>query len=304
MKTGKLDPTDLGYSPKISMLRNFTNTIAGTGVVFAAMHVFFSYMSFDKTPDRVTGEVPRFLDVAEARYYLILLLLFFLTAAVSGFFRALPALALLPATATTTYILLLFDADVLTAGPMTFLIFSLFLIAGNTYIALYAAGRWSGVLFRSVFSVVGVTASAWAFKVYLSAPSAAERLSTYLVPSAELDGLSAVWRYERLGVLKATFEAGNRWSYLAVAVCGVLLSAILLLFPRFKMLISPVAIAFVGFLSYLVTFEKLSYYPMLFTVPLVLLAIGCLVHASMGESPTGDASSASSDTSDEAEENA
>ena len=283
MTKRRLDPTAFGYSPRISMLRRFTNTIAGTGVVFAAMHVFFRYMSFDKTPNEATGEVPRFLDLAEARYYLVLLLFFLLTACVSGFLHAIPALSLLPSAATTTYILLLYDADVLTAGPMTFLIFSLFLIAGYSYIALYAGGKWSGLLFRSAWALVGSAASVWAFKVYLAAPYAAERLSECLVPSAELDGLSAVWRYERLETLKATLEAGNRWSYLAVALCGLLLSALLVVLPRLKPVIFMLSIALVGFLSYLVTFEKLSYYPMLFSAPLILLSVGALVHSTTEE---------------------
>lgn len=279
----KFDGSEFGYTPKISMFHKFTNTIAGTGVAFAALHLFFQYMSFDRTPSEITGEVPQFLDLPEVRYYFILLLMFLSTAIVSGIFRAFPALALIPSSATTTYILLLFDADVLTAGPMTFLIFSLFLIAGYTYIALFAGGKWTNLLFRSVWALIGVVASAWAFKVYLAAPSAAERLNTYLVPSAELDGLSAVWCYERLEVLKSTFEAGNRWSYLAVALCGILLSAILMLLPRLRPVLFMLSITLVGFLSYLVTFEKLSYYPMLFAVPIMLMAIACLIQAASGE---------------------
>lgn len=279
MANRKFDPSEFGYSPMLSMLRKFTNTIAGTGAVFAALHLFFRYMSFDKTPSEITGEVPRFFDEAEVRYYFLLLLMFLATALISGIFRAFPTLALLPASVTTTYILLLFDADVLTAGPMTFLIFSLFLVAGYTYIALSAGGKRTNLLFRSVWSLLSVLASAWALKVYLAAPSASECLGAYLVPSAELDGLAAVWRYERLGVLKETFEQGNRDYYLTVALCGLLLSILLVVLPRFKCVLTICSIGLVGFLSYLVTFEKLSYYPMLFTAPIMLAAIGCLIHA-------------------------
>lgn len=283
MKRWKIDPTEFGCAPGISVFRKFMNTVAGTGAVFAGLHVFFCYMSFDKTPSKITGEVPRFLDLAEARYYLVLLLLFLLTGVVSGIFRVFPAFTLLPASATTTYILLLFDADVLTAGPMTFLIFSLFLVVGYTYIAFSARGKWSNLLYRSVWALIGIIASAFAFKVYLTAPNAAESLRDYLIPNQELDGLSAVWRYERLGVLKQTFEQGSQDHYLWVSLCGILLSAFLVVFPRQKVLLAICSIGLVGIFSYLVIFEKLPYYPMFYAVPIMLMAIGCLIHAVSGE---------------------
>ena len=283
MKRWRLDSEEFGYTPRISVFLKFLNTIAGTGVAFSVMHVFFSYMSFDKTPSEVTGEVPRFFDEAEARYYLILLLMFFLTAVVSGVFRLMPALAVLPATMTTTYVLLLFDADVLTAGPMTFLLFSLFLVAGYSYIALCGDGKWTNLLFRSVIALVGIIASVWAFKVYLAAPGAADSLRECLVPNVELDGLSAVWRYERLQALTNAVSLGNRGYYLVASLLGLLLSTLLMLLPQFKLLLTVFSIGFVGFLSYIVTFGRLTYYPMFFAVPLMILSIGCLMHVTAGK---------------------
>lgn len=285
MKGLKLDLSECGYTPEISMFRKFTNVIAGTGATFAAMHVFFGYMGFDKTPSETTGEVPRFLNVAEYRYYIVLLLLFALVPIVSGIFRKLPALALLPAYVTATYVLLLYDADVLKAGPMTFLLFSLFTVAGHTYITLCSKKRLAADLYRYVTALVGVVASAWALKVYFSASDAPTRLLTILKPDAKLDGLSAVWRYERLQVLAETFEAGDHVYYLAVALCGILLSALLVVFPNRKPLIAIPAILFSGFLCYLVGSQRLSYYPMLFALPLLFLVVGCIVYCATPIAP-------------------
>lgn len=281
MKRLKIDLSECGYTPNISMFRNFTNAVAGTGAVFAALHVFIGYMGFDKTPNENTGEIPRFLDVAEYRYYIMLFLLFALIPIASGIFRKIPAVTLLPAAVTVTYVLLLFDADLLTKGPMTFLLFSLFSFAGHTYVSLCSQKKRAIDLYRYVTALIGVTASAWALKVYFSAPSAFERLLSSLKPDESLDGLSAVWRYERLGVLAETFDAGNRNYYLIVALCGILLSALLVALPKWKPLIAISAIALTGYLAYLVGWQKLSYYPMLFAVPLILLAVGCFVYSAV-----------------------
>ena len=286
MKRLKFDLSECGYMPEISMLRNFTNVIAGTGATFAAMHVFFGYMGFDKTPNEATGEVPSFLDVAEYRYYIVLFLLFALVPIVSGLLRRLPALALLPACVTATYVLLLYDADVLTAGPMTFLLFSLFTVAGHTYVALCSKKRLAADLYRYVTAFVGATASLWALKVYICAPDASVRLLSILKPDEALDGLSAVWRYERLRVLAEVFEAGNHVYYLVAALSGILLSVLLAALPRLKPLIAALAVLFAGYLFYLFGWQKLSYYPMLFVFPLLLLAVGCIIYCVTPLSPS------------------
>lgn len=281
MKRLKIDLSEYGYTPTISMFRNFTNAVAGTGAVFAALHVFIGYMGFDKTPNENTGEIPRFLDVAEYRYYIILFLLFALIPIASGIFRRIPAVTLLPAAVTVTYVLLLFDADLLTKGPMTFLLFSLFSFAGHTYVSLCSQKKRAIDLYRCVTALIGLISSVWALKIYFSAPSSSERLLETLKPDEALDGLSAVWRYERLGVLAETFDAGNRNYYLIIALCGILLSALLVLLPKWKPLIAISAIALTGYLAYLVGWLKLSYYPMLFSVPQILLSVGCIVYSAV-----------------------
>ena len=69
---------EIEYERDVTVFRKFTDVIAGTGTVFAALHVFIGYMSFDDTPS-ATGEVPHFFDQIEYRYYLILALMFALT---------------------------------------------------------------------------------------------------------------------------------------------------------------------------------------------------------------------------------
>lgn len=286
---------EVGYSKNISMFRKFTNVIAGTGAFFAALHVFFGYMGFDKTPSETTGEIPSFFDEAEYLYYIALGGFFVLTVLVSAIFRRFPALALLPSIATTTYLMLLFDADALTAGPMTFLLFSLFVAAGHTYVALSSGDAFAKDLFRYVFAFVGLVAAVWALVVYFRAPSAPEAFAEALKPSAELDGLWAVWKYERIEALTLTFEAGDAVHYLRIALCQMISVILLILLPKLKLLLRAVSVLTIGYLVILVGWQELSYYPMFFAVPMIAHCVAILVFCACGEplpengdAPSGD----------------
>lgn len=262
------------FQKDVSMFRRFTNVIAGTGAAFAALHVFIGYMGFDKTVNETTGDVPRFLDVPEYQYYLILLGMFLLSLLTAVVLNRIPAAAVLPAAATTTYILLLFDADQLTEGKMTFLLFSIFVLAGNLAAALYVKGNSSKTVLRYLLCLIGLFSAGWAITVYLRAPGAAEALYGTVRPLEELDGIGAVQRYERLEALAKLAEEGLAKKYLQIALAQMITAIVTLFFPKRKLLYVAVALLSLGHLAVLFAWGELPYFPMFFVVPMIVYVIG------------------------------
>ena len=281
--SGKWKLPEIEYSKNISMFRKFTNVVAGTGTVFALLHVFFGYMSFDKTPNQSTGDVPSFFDEAEYRYYLVLALLFLLSIVVSAVFRRIPALALLPATATTTFLLLLFDAELLPKGPMTFILFSLFVFAGNAVISMYAEGEGARAAFRYVISFIGLFAAGWAAAIYFRAPGAAEQIFGTVKPLEELDGIAAVQQYERLEALASLDASGDVIHYLGIAIALILSIAATLFLTWNKGMARVCSLVLMGYLCVAFSFSHLAYFPMFLVVPAFAYCIGCQIYCSARE---------------------
>ena len=262
------------FNQDVSMFRRFTNVIAGTGAAFAALHVFIGYMGFDKTPDEKTGDVPSFLDVAEYRFYLILMALFALSLLTAVILNRIPAAAILPAAATTTYILLLFDANKLTEGKMTFLLFSIFVLAGNLAVSLYVKGDFAKTVLRYLLCLIGLFSAGWAVTIYLRAPGAAEALYGMTRPLEELDGLAAVQRYERLEALVELETLGFAKKYLQIALAQMITAIVTLFLPQKRFLYVAVALLSLGHLAVLFTWGELPYFPMFFVVPMIVYVIG------------------------------
>ncbi|MBO5270352.1 MAG: hypothetical protein J6B77_06175 [Clostridia bacterium] len=274
---------ELLFSKNISMFRKFTNVIAGTGTVFALLHVFIGYMGFDKTPNATTGEVPKFLDVPEYQFYLVLALGFLLSLLTAAIFRKLPSLALIPATATTTYVLLLFDAEALTEGKMTFILFSLFVFAGNLAVSLYARGRFSRDLLRYVVCCMGVFFAGWAITIFFRAPGMAEQMYGAVKPIEDLDGIGAVRAFERNQALAALAEEEHEMSYMILAALQFLAASATLILPRVKVLTRVLSLGLFGYIAVAFAFSHLSYYPMLFVVPMLAYVVVCQALAAVPE---------------------
>lgn len=266
---------EIEYERDVTVFRKFTDVIAGTGTVFAALHVFIGYMSFDDTPS-ATGEVPHFFDQIEYRYYLILALLFALTVIVSKLFQRLPALVLLPATATTTFVMLLYHAKHLPKGPMAFLQFSLFAIAGCMIVTLMAKGWLHREIFRYVICGLGLFSAGWALMIYFRAPNAINELFGLIPPIEALDGIEAVQRYERIEALAALAEADHHVHYLRVALAQILSAAVVLLLPRYKFVTGLSGLLMFAYPAFLFSFSYLTYYPMFCLVPIMVFAAGCI----------------------------
>lgn len=276
---------DIEYTRNISMFRKFTNVIAGTGTVFALLHVFIGYMSFDETPNASTGEVPKFFDNVEYRYYLLIAAFFALSVVASWLLNRLPALTVLPSAATTTFLMLLFDADRLPKGPMTFLQFSLFVLAGNMIVTLFAKGSLHREMLRYVVSGIGLFAAGWAVMIYFRAPNAVDQLFGLVPPIEALDGIEAVQRYERLVALSELAGAGNHVYYLRVALAQLLAAAAVLLLSRYRTLTGISAVLMFAYPAVLFSFSHLTYFPMFCVVPMLVFSVGCAILCLTREKP-------------------
>lgn len=275
---GKLKLPTTDYPKNISAFRKFTNVIAGTGAVFALLHVFIGYMNFDPKPNASTGDVPKFFDEEGYLYYLVLAGFFALSVIVAGLLHRLPALALVPSAATTTYLLLLLDADYLVEGKMTFILFSLFVLAGNTVGTLYANGEFHREFFRFTVCAMALFAVGWAITVFFRAPAASEQIFGMVEPIESLDGRAAVERYERLKALSEIAKAEDAMHYLRVSLVGLLSAVATLFLPHLKVLVRTLAVLLLGYTCVLFSFSELTYFPMLFVVPILFYCVGCLLY--------------------------
>ena len=270
------------------MYRKFTNVIAGTGTVFALLHVFIGYMGFDKTPSETTGETPSFLDLPEYWFYLALAAFFALTVVVSAIFRKRPAIVLVPATVTVTYVLLLLDADQLTKGKMTFTLFALFVFAGYLLIAASVRGKRGRELLLNVLCFMGAFMAGWAITVYFRAPGMIEQMVGAVKPIETLDGIPAMWAFERRKALAELAEAENHIHYLVIPAIQIVSAFFATMLPRVKLLTRLSSLVLFGYICVSFSFAQFSYAPMFFLVPMLAYVIGCQVLCAL-PAPEADA---------------
>lgn len=265
-----------GNEKNVSMFRHFTNVIAGTGAFFAALHVFIGYMSLDKTPNETTGEIPKLFDNTEYIFYAGIAVLFFLTLLVSVIARRLPAIAILPSASTVTYLLLLYDADILLKGKMTFILFALFVFAGTLTVALLKKGRLHREFLRYTVAALGVMAAGWALTIYFRAPLAEGLLFGSFKPIKELDGLSAVLAYERLQALVELAKTEFAKHYLWSGVFAVLAAAVFLLLRKFRTVVRILLVLSLLYVLIAFSFGEMPYFPMFCVVPILLSFVGMM----------------------------
>ena len=259
---------------RVSLLRTFINVIAGTGAVFAALHVIIGYIDFKGKLNAATGETPKFFDEKEYRYYLILAGFFLLTMLVSALSRRLPAVTIFPAMGTATYVMLLFDESILTAGRMTFLMFSLFIFAGFTALAFYHDEQSGDVRARQMVCVLGLLVGILALTIYFRAPKAAEDILTALKPDADIEGERAARAYQRLKALSELFESTNHVSYLRVGLLHMITALVIFFFPKIRFIGRTLSVISLGYVVVQFFAEKLEYFPMFYAMPMVLVFFG------------------------------
>ena len=269
------ETVDEAESPKsISMLRAFTVFFAGLGAFCAALHVFIGYMSLDKTPNETTGIVPSLFDNTEYLYYTYIAVLFFVTAVLLSVLRRIPSVTLLPAAANVTYLLLLFDAEILLKGKMTFILLALFVFAGCAAVALFRGGRLHRDLYCYMIASIGLFPAGWAIAIYFRAPLAEAQLFGAYKPVEELDGRGAVLAYERLRSLAELMKADLYSHYLWAAIPVIVAVALFLFLPKRRLLVRICALLSVPYALVAFSFERLTYFPMFCVVPFLLCFAG------------------------------
>ena len=259
---------------RVSLLRTFINVIAGTGVAFAALHVIIGYIDFDGKLNASTGETPKFFDEEEYRYYLILAGFFLLTLLVSSFAQKFPEIVILPSMCTATYVMLLFDESILTAGRMTFLMFSLFVFAGYTALAVYRDEQNGDVRARQMICLIGFLIGVLALTIYFRAPKAAEDFLTALKPDADIEGERAARAYRRLKALSELFESTNHVSYLRIGLLYMMTALVVFFFPKLRFIGRALTVVSFGYMVVQFFAEKLEYFPMFYVMPMVLVFFG------------------------------
>lgn len=256
---------------RLSLLRTFINVIAGTGSVFAALHVIIGYIDFDGELNEVTGDTPKFFDQEEYRYYLILACFFALTILVSAIARRFPEIAIVPALCTSTYVMLLFDEGLLTAGKMTFLVFSLFVFLGHTALAFDWDECYREQRARRIVCLFGVLVGILAVTVYFRAPLAAEEILVALRPDADIEGEGAARAYHRLELLSRLFEEEHHMAYFRVGLLQIITALVIFFFPRRRFIGRVLSIGTFGYTVVQFFAEKLEYFPMFYVMPIVLI---------------------------------
>lgn len=256
---------------RLSILRTFINVIAGTGACFAALHVLIGYIDFDGELNEVTGDTPKFFDQEEYRYYLLLACFFALTILVSAVLRRFPEMAMVPALATSTYVMLLFDEGLLTAGKMTFLVFSLFVFLGHTALAFHWDECYNEHRARRIACLFGALIGVLAVTVYFRAPKAAEEILVALRPDADIEGEAAARAYRRLDLLAELFEAEHHMAYFRVGLLQIITALVIYFFPRRRLIGRVLSIGAFGYTVVQFFAENLGYFPMLYVMPIVLV---------------------------------
>lgn len=278
------------YTKQISMLWVFTNVIASVGSVFAALHVLIGFITFQGEVDPATGDKPKFFDDEVYVFYLILTVMFACAPLVAYLFRRLPALALIPSMATVTYLMVLFDEDLLKAGPMTFLIFSIFVFVGYSAVTLYQDRLSGRSTYRYVICLLGLLAVLLTVSVYFRAAPAAEELMGTARPDEIVEGKDAVRAFERLTRLAKVYETSTQKAYLEVGLAALASILLTLIFPEARLIGRGVSLFAMVYSVIRFGGDRLLYYPMFYLVPLFCYYLGLQIYLSHGGAEAGKAS--------------